>query len=273
MNECCEWNSIQGVTPTLCYLLGISPPALCSSPALVEVLRAAQGTFCGVIAQKCLVFAPDALGDHLHSQYPSLFDAVVNVAPVKVSLRSVMPPKTPVCFASMFTGATPAQHGIRKYEKPVLRCDTLFDTLIRTGKRVSIVAVAGCSIDRIFQDRDIDYFSEEYDPNVTERVISLLEADRHDFILAYHQEYDDIMHSTTPFAEMAIHAAMNNIAGFVEMAEAVDKHWGQYNRIIVFTPDHGAHIDPSTGKGDHGEDIPEDMELKHFYGFRKTKEL
>ena len=52
------------------------------------------------------------------------------------------------------------------------------------------------------------------------------------------------------------------------MTQAFDECWNGYNRMIAFTPDHGSHKNSSTGKGDHGEDIPEDMELRHFYGFR-----
>ncbi|MCJ7561009.1 alkaline phosphatase family protein [Candidatus Bathyarchaeota archaeon] len=271
MKDYHDWNSIRAVTPTLCYLLGISPPALSTSLPLADVLRISRTVFNDEKVEKCLVFAPDALGNHLYSRSPALFKEVARLAPIEVSLQSVMPSKTPVCFASMFTGAMPDQHGIRKYEKPVLQCDTLFDALNRAGKRVAIVVVRNCSIDLIFRGRDIDYYSESYDPNVTERVISLLEADRYDFILAYHQEYDDVMHATAPFAEEAIQAAKNNIAGFVQMTKAFDEHWSRYNRMIAFTPDHGAHMNSTIGKGDHGEDIPEDMEIKHFYGFRRSK--
>ena len=68
-------------------------------------------------------------------------------------------------------------------------------------------------------------------------------------ILAYHQEYDDTMHATTPFDEKAIQAAKSNIAGFIEMAKAFDEYWSSHNRVITFAPDHGAHVNPSTGKG------------------------
>jgi hypothetical protein len=50
------------------------------------------------------------------------------------------------------------------------------------------------------------------------------------------------------------------------MAEAANQHWKDKGHVVAFTPDHGAHIDPSTGKGDHGLDIPEDMNLFHCYG-------
>ena len=269
MSDYHTWPTIQAVTPTLCRLLGVSLPALCDSRPLDTILENSQKAFNGLDAQKCLVFAPDAIGNHLYELHPSLFAPVAEVAPLEVSLQSVVPPVTPTCFASMFTGAEPAQHGIRKYDKPVLKCDTLFDALIRAGKRVAIAAVRDCSIDRIFRDRAIDYFSEDYDPDVTRRVVSLLSKDQHSFILVYHQEYDDQMHATAPFDPRAIQAARNNMSAFVDIAEAFDTYWSNHDRIIVFAPDHGAHLDPAIGKGSHGADIREDMELKHFYGIRR----
>ena len=268
MTDYHAWPSVQAVTPTICALLGISPPALCTSPPLDDVLLAARETFNGMTAQKCLVFAPDAIGNHLYKEHPGLREAANDVAPIAVSLRSVLPPITPVAFASMFTGAEPAQHGIQESTRPVLKCDTLFDALVRAGRRVAVVAVRRSSIDRMYRERDVDYFCEEYDPQVTARAISLLEAGGHDFIVAYHQEYDDTMHRHGPFAAEAVQAAKNNIAAFVEIARAFDTHWARYNRIIAFTPDHGAHLDITTGRGAHGDDIPNDMELTHFFGLR-----
>lgn len=99
-----------------------------------------------------------------------------------------------------------------------MQCETLFDTLLRARKKVAIVAVAGSSIERIFRERDLDYFAESYDHQVTDRVRGLLEASSHDFI----------------------------VAGLT---------------------DHGARLDPVTGKGTHGDDIPADMEVNHFFGF------
>jgi hypothetical protein len=42
-------------------------------------------------------------------------------------------------------------------------------------------------------------------------------------------------------------------------------HYSKYNRAVVFAPDHGAHFDSQNKCGMHGKDIPEDMELRHFY--------
>jgi hypothetical protein len=262
---CPARESIAAVTPTVCSLMGI-PPVPGEKP-IARVLEAAWETFSEGSAERCLVFAPDALGSHLGGE-EGLFDRVRRAAPLEVPARAVFPPKTPVCFASMFTGLPPEEHGIRRYEKPVLACGTLFDRLAAAGRRVAVVSVAECSIDVIFRGRPVLYFSEEYDPGVVRRTVSLLEEDRADFILAYVQGYDDALHRTTSFSPEALAAARENVSQFLETAEAFDRCWSRFNRALLFAPDHGAHTSPTTLRGDHGEDIPEDMELSHFYGFR-----
>jgi hypothetical protein len=66
-----------------------------------------------------------------------------------------------------FQGRRPDEHGVKKYERPVLRCETLFDALIAAGKRVAIVAVRGSSIDLLFRERPIDHHSCDYDSVAT----------------------------------------------------------------------------------------------------------
>lgn len=187
---------------------------------------------------------------------------------VSVALRSVTPPKTPVCFASMFTGAGPEVHGIRRYEKPVLGCDTIFDALGRAGRRVAIVAVRESSIDLIFRDRPIDYFSEPDDLSVTGTALSLMESDSHDFILAYQQGYDDLLHSGDPFGPAARKAVEGHLDAFEALVHGSDVFWRDFNRASAFAPDHGAHLDPDSGSGDHGLDCSEDMEVEHFWRIR-----
>ena len=93
-----------------------------------------------------------------------------------------------------------------------------------------------------------------------------MKADQHDLVLAYNQEYDDTLHRTEPFSEKAIQAMKNHISSFEKLSTAFNDSWNQYDRLIVFAPDHGAHTDTETGKGTHGLDIPEDMDLIHYYG-------
>jgi predicted AlkP superfamily pyrophosphatase or phosphodiesterase len=252
--------TISAVTPTICQLMEV--PYQTSAKPLDLVLSQAKRK-----VEKCLIYAPDALGLHLQSSLPDQFHSIGRQASVSTDVLAELPSVTPVCFGSMYTGLTPAEHGITEYAKPVLKCDTLFDFLIRAGKRVAIVAVENSSIDKIFRERAIDYFSEKYDQQVTERTFRLLQADQHDVILVYHQEYDDSLHATTPFSERAIKAAKNHFDSIQQIREAFDQAWERYDRLMVVTPDHGAHIDPETGQGDHGLATEEDRQVRHFYFF------
>lgn len=261
------FNCITSVASTICRLMGVSPPMLADGKTIEEVIQIAQFEFEITCLDKCLIYAPDAIGTILYHKYKSYFEPVIKHAPFTVSLQSVWPPKTPVCFASMFTGSLPQVHGIVAYEKPVLTCDTIFDALEREGKDIAIVAVENSSIDRIFRNRPIDYFSEKYDAQVTQRVLDILETAKYDFILCYHQEYDDALHATTPESRQALQAVRNHIKSFEILATACEEYWKNTSRLVVFGPDHGAHIDSATGKGTHCENIAEDMEVTHFFGF------
>jgi hypothetical protein len=213
---------------------------------------------------KALVYCPDAFGTHALERFPVLHERLRRASTHEIELSSVFPPKTPVCFASLFTGGTPEQHGIRRYERPVLSCDTVFDALTRAGKKVAIVAVRDSSIDLIFRKRPIDYFSPTYDPLVTHQALDLLKANEHDVIVVYHQEYDDLLHRTGPFSELATRALEHHVETWELLARAASAAWGQ-DYVLAFAPDHGGHFDPDKERGDHGEDRPEDMQLRHFF--------
>jgi len=257
---------ITSITPTLCALMEVELPELSTDeviPAVVETKRSIIGD---PPVEKCFIYAPDAIGEAIYRDYSTEFEAVTRLAPMQVVLNSVMPTVTPVCFASMFTGAPPEAHGISKYEKPVLGCDTLFDALLREGKRVAIVAVRESSISLIFRNRAMSYFIEEYDGQVNDRLLQLFQDGGHDLVLAYNQEYDDTMHRTTPRSPEALRAMRNHLESFEHLAEAFLNLYEGSNRLVVFSPDHGAHTNPETGRGAHGLDIPEDMEVRSFWG-------
>src|SRR5215472_5856211 len=169
-----EQPTIAAVTPTVCALMGVAPPAGCEASALAGPLAAARRALDGRPVARCLVYCPDALGRVAVRRYPAAFARVREMAPLSVDLQSALPTVTPVCFATMFTGTGPATHGIRRYEKPVVARQTLFDALAAAGRRVAIVAVAGSSVDTIFRGRPIEYHSEAYDAEVSERALGLL---------------------------------------------------------------------------------------------------
>ena len=104
--------------------------------------------------------------------------------------RLAMPSVTPVCFASMYTGALPDVHGIKAYVKPVLKCDTLFDAALRAHLRTAIVSTANDSISVIFLERQMDYYIYPTLEEVNNKAVELLEGDRYDLIVVYNPDYD-----------------------------------------------------------------------------------
>ncbi len=254
-----EAPSIASLTPTLCALVAVPPPSTCQALPLAALANRR--------VERCLIYCPDAIGKVAVRQFTEDFERVREFAPIAIELQSALPTSTPVCFATMFTGTRPETHGIRKYEKPVVRQPTLFDALAAAGRRVAIVAVAGSSVDTIFRDRAIEYWSETYDAEVTERARELLIPDGPDVIVVYHQEYDDVMHATEPYSDEAIAALHRHIDSFVSLVRASDEAWSMLDRAVVFAPDHGVHLDNETRHGTHGSDLPDDIEVVHFYGF------
>jgi predicted AlkP superfamily pyrophosphatase or phosphodiesterase len=262
--------SIASLAPTVARLFSAVTPALASESPIESVLEMHKRVVCGEPIERCLIFCPDALGVHIWRSCMRHLDTITELAELRVPLLSVMPPKTPVCFASIFTGAKPIEHGILKYERPVLRCETLFDVLLRANQSIAIVSVRNCSIDLIFRERNIEYFSEQYDEDVLLRAIGLVKENRHNLIIVYQQEYDDLLHKNDPFSELCVQAVTNHVNSFVIIARTAMNEWNRHNNAIIFAPDHGAHIDSASGHGDHGVNIPDDMQLFHWYGINRA---
>lgn len=260
------------IAPTICRLAGLDmPPDMEGKQILDKVIAAAGEVLCGNRIDKILIYAPDALGKVYFDRFPQVAEKLEKLTSIAVRLQSVMPTKTPVCFASFFSGLYPAEHGITKYEKPVLKVRTLFDIFAGAGRKAAIVAVENSSIDLIFRGRNISYYSEKYDSEVSSRVIKLLKLDLYDLIVVYNQEYDDAIHRTTPYSRLALRAAGRHHRTFRMLDRIVNRCWKDHDRLLLFAPDHGVHLNTETGRGDHGLDIPADMELIHFWKFGKGR--
>jgi hypothetical protein len=257
--------TIASVTPTLCRLFRVAPPSVCTEKPIGlhdELASPAR-------VSRALVFVADAIGTHLVRSDEDAFTPVIYHAPLRIEVSSVMPSITPVCMASMFTGAMPEVHGNRNSNRRVLTCDTIFDAFARAGRKIAVATVQGSSIDLIFQNRPMDRFPESYDPEVAQRAHTLLEKDDHDLILVYQQEYDDCMHATKPRSPEALRALHRHIESFDRLASAARSQWAGSLHAIAFLSDHGVHLDPETGHGNHGSDLPEDLEVTHFWGLHR----
>ena len=266
MMETSTYNSISlnSIASSLAQIMNIEPPLQSNAPADVLVhLPSLMGK--GVV-DRIIMYNPDAIGLEIFQKYTALFEPVLRHIQLTLPLLSVMPSVTPVCFGTMYTGAMPEVHGIRSYSKPVIQIDSLFDSLIRSGKKAAIVAENDCSMSRIYLNRAMDYFFYPTVDEVNDKALELIRQDAHDFIAVYNGNYDSTMHKHGPDAKEAISALKQNISAFDTLAKAIEDTWKKkHTTLIGFAPDHGCH-EIDGGCGSHGLDMASDMNIVHLYG-------
>lgn len=257
-------HSIGDLTPTICELFGVRKPAQCGGMAIASVMDQAYHLMQGAgKAEKALIFCPDACGEIQRRHCPELFEQVQKAAGLKIPSAAVMPSVTPVCYGTIFSGASPAVHGIQRYEKPVLNIETLFDVFAEAEKNVAVCAFNNCSIDRIFRQRNIDYYSFRSDEAAFECTRNFL-LHSYDVIVLYMAGYDAVAHKKGVFAPESIQQLELAAQRFSALCRITDDKWKNFNRVIVFAPDHGQHpVDEI--HGGHGENIFDDMVVNHYY--------
>ena len=249
--------------------LGVEPPRQ-AQPAAEPLKNLLADAFGGKPAQKVVIYNPDAIAMWLYQKYTPDFEDVIRYTQVCLPLKTMMPSVTPVCFATMYTGTPPQIHGIQKYEKPVVHTDSVYDALIRAGKKCAIVAQKGCSMAKIFLERDMDYFCDyDDDEGVVRKGIELIKEDKYDFISIYNGWYDHTMHGTKVEHPEALQVFRDECRFFGEIARAVREYYAKYDTFIGFATDHGCHDNPETGRGTHGTDLTDDLNVLHFYGTMK----
>lgn len=250
---------LTGVAASVCNALGVDAPASAEAP--LDILT--KLTHCKKI-DRVLMYNPDAVALWIFEKYTDLFAPVMLNSDVTLPLQSVMPSVTPVCFATMYTGATPEVHGIQSYTKPVVKTDSVFDALIRAGKKPCIVSTGNDSMSKIFLEREMDYFIVETPDEANEKALELIKEDKYDLICVYNGNYDGRMHRVGPEGEEAIDALKHNIKAYETFADAIRENWKGHKTLLGFAPDHGCHeIDGEAGS--HGLMMPEDMNIVHFY--------
>ena len=176
--------SLDTVCAALAYAMGIEAPACAAGPNR-ELCAYIDEKLNGKKADRIFMYNPDAIAQWVYEEYPQFFTPAKKRTELELPLCTVMPSVTPVCFGTMYTGAQPAVHGIRKYEKPVIKIDTIFDALIRAGKKPVIVAYGECSLGKIFLERNMDYFVYADVDMVNARAAEILLRDEYEFVVVY----------------------------------------------------------------------------------------
>ncbi len=263
-------NSLDTICASLAYAMGIEPPKMAAN-ANFELTNYIDKVFDGEKADRVVMYNPDAIAQWIYKKYPQLCVEATKKADIEVPLQTVMPSVTPVCFATMYTGAQPSVHGIQKYEKPVITIDTLFDALLRAGKKCAVITYKKCSLSRIYRERDMDYYHyEEGDiADANAKAAELILKDEHDFILIYNGNYDAVMHKKGPESIEALAELRVNCHIFSVLSDLIRDHWKHHNTLVGFAMDHGCH-EIDGGCGSHGLDMPEDINIVHLYkGYAK----
>jgi predicted AlkP superfamily pyrophosphatase or phosphodiesterase len=235
----------------------------CANEANPELVAYIDEKFGEKGADRIFMYNPDAIAEWVYRKYPQLLKEMTRYTEVKLSFETVMPSVTPVCFGTMYTGAQPAVHGIRQYDKPVIRIDSLFDAMIRGGKKCAIVAEKNCSMAMIFLEREMDYFIYDTIAEVNAKAAELILEDQYDLICVYNGNYDSIMHKFGPESIDALAELRANSYAFGEFCELIKRHWN-HNTLIGFAMDHGCH-EIDGGSGSHGLDMDEDLHIVHGY--------
>lgn len=264
--------SIERVCKALCDCMNIQSPIYakikCNLTAEEDNLNILMEYVNSVIKEasidKLLIYNPDAIGQWVYEKCPKIFEPIKNSSELIVNMRSVYPPKTPVCFASMYTGAVPNVHGITKYEKRPLDIDTFFDMAILAGKKVCIVTIANQSMDILFRDKGVDIYTLKKDREVITLAVDLIKNSDYDIICVYNQEYDDALHRSYPLSCWAKRALKHYNASYEMLCNAVSESWIDYNALVGCLTDHGSHS-KWYGLGTHGKNISKDMNICHFY--------
>lgn len=251
---------LTGIAASLTAALGVDAPQQ-AEPALEIMKKFTQGKN----IDRVLMYNPDAVGLWLFGKYTDIFQPVMLNTQLTLPLKTVMPSVTPVCFATMYTGTVPDVHGIKAYRKPVVKTDSVFDVLIRAGKKPCIVSTGEDSMSKIFLEREMDYYIVDTPDEANAKAVELIKEDEYDLICVYNGNYDGVMHKVGPEGAEAMAALKHNSAAFEMLANAVKENWKNHTTLIGYAPDHGCHeVDGESGG--HGLEMPEDMNIIHFYG-------
>ncbi len=216
-------------------------------------------------ADRAVLYHADAVGLYMWQKYPHLFAPVHLHTSLTLPFCSTVESVTPVAHASMYTGMDPEGHGILTYARPQLTCATLFDELIRLGKRPAILATNDSTFEHIFKGRDMDYFKADNGIGIQEKALELIASDKYDVISIHTFDYDDAAHAFGPESKQALNALSLEAEGFHRLAEALEQFRGKHRTLLTYSPDHGQHP-VMGGTGQHGSKLIEDMNVMHFFG-------
>lgn len=271
-------NPLESLTAALAYAMGVEPPEFAAAPN-EELTAYIDRCLAGKKADRVFIYNTDAIAQWVFEKYPYITEGARNCTELALPMLCPNPPKTPVCFGTMYTGAAPKVHGIEQYEKKRINIDTLFDALVRAGKKVAVITRPYYSMAVIFADRPFDYHFCPTWPEVNAKAVELIMKDEYDFILTYNANFDDIMHRMGPESIECLSEMRFNYQTYCMFDSLIRTHWKHHNVLIGTGMDHGCHtIERRLTKsgilhhGTHEDDSAEDRNIIHLYKIYPAEE-
>ena len=241
--------SMTDIAPTISRLLGIRLPANSEGKPIVDVID-------DMGKQKRLaVIVLDAFGVATWKRYSELTPNFNRIAKNNLlHIRSVVPAKTPVNFATMASGASSDSHKIRDRSEK-LNVETVFHVIAETNMKSAAVGRATSTMGILLSK--FAYYKclaeSNLDEDLFHKGLDLIGNESPEFILMQLLDIDDTGHK---FGIMSDE--------FRKAVSTTDSRLGQFfpilaekNYSLMVLADHGAH--QAEGKATHNGSVEDDL--------------
>ena len=159
---------------------------------------------------------------------------------------AMYPTITPVNYAAMVTGQTPAKNGVTARGIHVLNCSTIFDDVLEL-EQSAYIAEGDTQIlsFSVSQELNPDLNGDgSTDDEVFESALEACTAGNYGMVFVHFHGIDDVSHATGPMSERTL-----------EEISRVDEYIGlltqQWNGRIIVTADHGQHNNDGNGDSEY----------------------
>jgi Glycosyl transferase family 2/Type I phosphodiesterase / nucleotide pyrophosphatase len=170
-----------------------------------------------------------------------------------LAVEPAYPARTVVCFSSMLTGATPAEHGMRSNFAPRLgvRRESLFDVLERDGRRGRLVGIAHL-LDPFGEDvvRSVTSVqpTSEIDRSLTAEARRVVEEEDPDLLVLQLLAADQLGHVRGVLSPEYLDQLAETDRHIGEFLEFLDQRGKLDGATVILMADHGQ----GRGIGGHG---------------------
>lgn len=242
------------LAPSLCSILGQRAPGGCEVAANEKLVRSMANS------KSLLVVVFDGFGkaalDRHVGECPNL-ELLMGIH--RETVRAVPPPKTPVNFATMATGASQELHGIQVKTDP-LEIETVFHVLEEAGLSTCVAGRQSGSPANLFSSMVTypEIAQTNRDAEVLQLLLDRLSRSEPGLTLVQFLDIDSAGHRAGPFGEEASRAISNTDS---RLGEIIREVRGRDGSIIVLA-DHGQHevtVDDGGVRGKHDGSSEEDF--------------